>query len=135
MKTPTAYIASLEEPRKRDIKTLHALIKKTVPQWKPFMMEGHPIIGYGKYAYTSTSGCTGDWFCIGLSSRKRYISLYVCSVKNGKYLAELYAKKLPKARIGKSCIRFRSLEDIDLKVITTILNDAKKLGPMGDLHT
>ncbi|QQS44216.1 DUF1801 domain-containing protein [Candidatus Roizmanbacteria bacterium] len=48
---------------------------------------------------------------------------------DNKYLAEEYKAKLPKANIGKSCIRFRKIEDIDLAVLEELIQKAR-----GSLH-
>lgn len=122
--TPKAYIDSLVEPRKGEIKKLDALIRKTVPSLKPNMNFG--MLGYGKYHYVYASGRQGDWSLISLASQKNYISLYVSCTDAGKYIAELYKKELPKANIGKSCIRFKRLEDVDLIVIQKILKHTVK---------
>lgn len=120
--TPEEYIAGLEEPRKTQIETLHALIRKTVPDLTPHIQVG--MLGYGTYNYKYASGKEGDWAIIGLASQKNYISLYICATKDGAYIAEAYKKELPKASIGKSCIRFKKIEDVDLAVIKKILKEA-----------
>ncbi len=127
-KTPTEYISLIQKPRRSQIKKLHAFIKKTVPKLKPLIMAG--MIGYGKYHYAYPSGREGEWSVILLASQKNYISMYVCGVKDGKYIAEQYKKQLPKASIGKSCIRFKKVEDIDLDVLREIILLAEK-HPMG----
>jgi hypothetical protein len=119
----------IPEPRRQDIQTLHNLIQKTVPNLKPRILSG--MIGYGSYHYRYASGREGDWSLIALASQKNYISVYVCCTDNGVYLAEEYKDKLPKASIGKSCIRFKKLSDIDLSVLTEIIKKAKKIGGMG----
>ena len=124
-KTPTEYINSLEEPRKKEIKKLHRLIRKVAPGLKPHMKFG--MLGYGTYHYKYASGREGDWMIIGLANQKNYISLYSCLSDGKKYVAEKHKKDLPKANIGKSCIRFRKLEDVDLNVITQILQETEKL--------
>lgn len=124
-KTPAAYIASLEEPRKSDIKELDAFIRKTLPTFKPYMIAG--MLGYGTYHYKGKSGREGDWCIIGLSSRKNYISLYVCASDGKAYLPEKYKKQLPKTKIGKSCITFKKPEDIDHDVLKTMLKEAAVL--------
>lgn len=123
-KTPNEYIENLIEPRKKEVEILHDLILKTVPKLKPFIISG--MIGYGPYHYKYDSGREGDWAIILLASQKNYISLYACGVKDGKYIAEAYTDKLPKANIGKSCIRFKKIEDLDLSVIKTILKECEK---------
>lgn len=128
MSTPTQYINSLEGDRKKEVRHLYDLIKKTIPKEKPFLYgKGtQAIIGFGKYQYRTKSGCEGDWFSVGLSSRKQYISLYICGVKDGKYIAELFKKKLPKAKIGKSCVTFKTLEDVDEKILIELTKLAVK---------
>ena len=79
------------------------------------------MIGYGTYHYKYASGREGDWCVIGLSSRKNYISLYVCAVKDGKYVAESFKENLPKADIGKSCVRFKKFEDITFPELRELL--------------
>ena len=123
-KTPDEYIKLLDEPRKSQIKELHEFIRKTVPKLKPYIIAG--MIGYGSYHYKYASGREGDWAIIGIASQKNYISIYVCAVMNGKYIAETYKAKLPGASVGKSCIRFKKPEYLDMKVLREILLKAEK---------
>ncbi len=125
-KTPEEYLELLEEPRKTEIKKLHAFIRKTVPTLAPFMQSG--MIGYGQFHYKYASGREGDWPLIALASQKNYISVYVCAVDGNEYLAEKHKDQLPRASIGKSCIRFKRVEDIDFKVLGSLLKEAKRLG-------
>lgn len=125
-KTPEEYIAGVSEPRKQDVAQLHELIQKTVPALKPHIMSG--MIGYGTYHFRYASGKEGDWSLICLANQKNYISLYICSIEDGTYIAEQYKDKLPKASIGKSCIRFKSLKDVDIAMLTEIIKKAEKVG-------
>ena len=127
-KSVEELINKLKEPRKSEMKKLDAFIRKTVPDL-PTGLYG-AIIGYGNYHYKHSSGREGDWMLIGLASQKNYISLYICSTENGEYLAEKYKDELPKASFGKSCIRFKKLEDVDLAVIKKHVLKAEKLGGM-----
>lgn len=126
-KTPEEYIAMIEEPRRSEIHQLHDIIIKTIPEQKPYILAG--MIGYGSYHYKGKSGREGDWAIIGLASQKNYISVYVCAVKGDKYVAEYYKDQLPKASIGKSCIRFKKVADIDLNVLKKIIVEAVELSP------
>jgi hypothetical protein len=121
--TAEEYIDLLEEPRKTQVKEIHQFILKTVPKLKPFIISG--MIGYGKYRYKSKSGREGDWSIIALASQKNYISIYACGVKDGKYVAEMHKSELPKADIGKSCIRIKKIEDVDLKILEKVLKEAQ----------
>jgi hypothetical protein len=130
-KTPAEYITSIPEPRRHDVETLHKLIQKTLPKLKPLIRSG--MIGYGTYHYKYESGREGDWSLVMLASQKNYISVYMCSVENGKYIAEEFKDKLPKASIGKSCIRFKALADIDLTILTEIMKRTEKVGGAGQV--
>jgi hypothetical protein len=127
--SPEEYIAKLEEPRKSEIQKLHDLIRETVPNLKPFMISG--LIGYGQYHYKSKSGREGEWYIIGLASQKNYISLYCCAVDGKEYLAEKYKNELPKASIGKSCIRFKKVEDLDVAILKKLFKESEKSPLMG----
>ncbi len=127
--TPKEYIESLPEPRRSEMRELHQLITKTAPKLKPKMWGGG--IGYGSYHYRYATGREGDWFVVGLMSRKQGISFYSCLTDGKQYIAEKHKKDLPKANIGRSCIRFKRLSDVDLKVFAGIIKEnvaaAKKM--------
>jgi hypothetical protein len=120
-KTPGEYIQQLPEPRRSELQQLHRLVTKTAPRLKPKMWSG--MIGYGAYHYRYATGREGDWFVVGLSSRKDYISFYGCLTDGKQYIAEKHKKDLPKANIGRSCIRFKKLEDVDLGVLARIVKE------------
>ena len=64
---------------------------------------------------------------MALASQKRYISLYVtCETESG-YLAEQYRERLPKADIGKSCVRFKRLSDVDQDELRSLVREAADL--------
>ena len=122
------YIGALEQPRRGEIERLDELIRETLPGLEPHMRYG--MLGYGEYHYRYASGREGDAAVIGLASNKRYISLYVTCGHDGAYIAERYAERLPKADIGKSCVRFKRIADVDLETVRELLRDAEEAGPM-----
>jgi uncharacterized protein YdhG (YjbR/CyaY superfamily) len=125
--THDEYIERLAEPRRSEIRALHELIRRTVPQLEPTMEFG--MLGYGKYHYKYPSGREGDWMLVAVASNKNYISLYVTpAAPDGGYLAERYKEQLPKASIGKSCIRFKRLGDVDQDVLERLLRRVAELG-------
>lgn len=123
--TPEEYLDQIDEPRKSEMLRLHALIRKAVPKLAPAMNAG--MIGYGSYHYKYASGREGDWPIIALASNKQYISVYVCAADGEMYVAERYKDELPKASIGKSCIRFKRISDIDLDVLEGIVKTGARL--------
>ena len=125
-KTPSEYVASVPEDRRPAIRTLRTLINKHLPKGYE---EG---IGYGMLSWSVPLEVYPDTYngqplmFAALASQKQYMSLYlVCaysdsSVKN-KLVAGFKAagKKLD---VGKSCIRFKQLEDLPLGVIADVVS-------------
>jgi hypothetical protein len=64
------------------------------------------------------------WPLISLAAQKRHLSLYVCAVVDGEYIAEARAARLGKVSCGKSCIRFTSLDKVDAQELTALVRDA-----------
>jgi hypothetical protein len=119
--TPAEYFAKLEEPRKAEVVALDALIRKTAPKLAAFVQGG--ILAYGPWHYKYSSGREGDGFRIGVASNKNYISLYICAGDEKGYVAERYKKALPKANIGRSCVRFKRLSDLDLAALKKMIRE------------
>lgn len=130
-KTPQEYISMIEEPRKTEIKKLHELIKKLIPKLKPHILVG--MIGYGNYHYKYPSGREGDWSIVALASQKNYISVYVCGAEGGQYIAQKHKKDFPKASIGRSCIRFKKVVDIDLKILEKVIKEGVAAAQKGNM--
>ncbi|HET9137999.1 DUF1801 domain-containing protein [Actinophytocola sp.] len=128
--THEQYLDALPEPRRTDLRALHELIREAVPDLAPTMRFGMP--GYGAYHYRYASGREGDSAIISFASNKNYISLYVAAVVADGYLAETYRPRLPKASIGKSCIRFKRLADLDRDTLVSLFKDAAA-HPPGEL--
>ena len=124
--TPEQNIAQLEEPRRSSIWRLHELIRKAAPELEPHVVSG--MLGYGTYHYVYASGREGDWPILALASRKAANSLYACAAVDGRYVAEDFRDRLPKADIGKSCVRIKKLEDVDLDVLDELVRRAAQ-GP------
>jgi hypothetical protein len=120
--TPAEYIAKLEEPRKSEVAALDSLIRKLAPGLAPFVHIG--ILAYGPWHYKYASGREGDWFHIGVASNQNYISLYVCATDGKTYVAEKFKKALPKAKIGKSCVRFKHLSDLDEAALAKLIRES-----------
>ena len=124
IKTPAQYLASLEEPRRSDVRAIHNAIRKAVPKLKPGMIGGS--LGYGKYRYQYAGGREGDAGAVLLASQRQYISLYLGCSREGGYLAEKSTARLGKVFVGKCRIRFRKLSDLDLKLAMELVKLAAK---------
>ncbi len=125
-KTHEQYIAEVEEKRRADIQTLHDMVREEAPELEPTMEFG--MLGYGKYHYKYKSGREGEWMKIGIANNKQYISLYSCAADDNGYVAERYKDRLPKANIGKSCVRFKHLSDLDEETLRELIRETAAAG-------
>lgn len=123
-KTVKQYLDSVPEERKELIKYLHNFIQKSAPKLKPHF--AYNMLGYGSFPYLNYNKEMISWPVVSLANQKNYVSIYVCSVDMGEYVAEKYKKELGKVSVGKSCIRFKKLEDISLPVLKKVLQLAQK---------
>lgn len=123
------HLESLTPERRRDIERIDALIQEIAPELARGYSGGY--IGYGPYHYKYASGREGDSYHIGLASQKHYISIYCCAVVDGAYVAEGYRERLPKANIGKSCVRFKRLDDLDNKALRELIRETAANVPEG----
>lgn len=103
-----------KEEKRQDSFRLIELMK----EWSGFepKMWGPTIIGFGKYHYKYASGHEGDAPILGFSPRKAEFSLYVVAQgddnNNNKLLDQL-----GKFKMGKACIYFKRLADLDLSTL------------------
>ncbi len=125
-KTPEEYIAQVEEKRRDDIQKLHDLVREVAPELEPTM--DFKMLGYGKMKYKYASGREGEWMKIGIANNKQYISLYCCAADDKGYVAERYKERLPKASIGKSCVRFKRVSDLDEDVLRELIRESADAG-------
>ena len=131
--TPDAYIATLDEPRRSDVRRLHELVREHAPSLEARSEGGG--IAYGRYRYRYANGREAEWPVMGLGSMKRYISFYLppATPEHG-YLAERARERLPKADVGRWCIRIKRLADVDLDVMAELIriaanDDGAIIGP------
>ena len=100
-----AHIESLDEPRRSQMQHLHDVITAAIPDAPIRLFEyGGTLIGYGLYAYSNSKGPAGDWFAVGLASRKSYVSLFSMGNRDGGYLVEAVHDRFPGTAIGRSCL-------------------------------
>lgn len=118
------YLDNLPLERQEPVQFLHKFIQEKAPSLKPHF--AYNMIGYGSFKYKNSKKELADWPVISLASQKNYTSIYVCSIKDGKYVAEKYKAKLGKVSVGKSCIRIKNIEDVNLPGLESILKLAEK---------
>lgn len=123
-KTIKEYFEMLPEERRKPMKFLHSFIQKNAPTLKPIFSYNMP--GYGTFKYKNYKNEIIDWPTVAIASQKNYMSIYVCAIDNKTYLAEKYKDELGKVSVGKSCIRFRKLENLNLETLKKVIQEAVK---------
>lgn len=82
-------------------------------------MWGSSIVGYGRYRYSNTAGKDFEWMLTGYSPRKQALTVYImCGFEP---FAALMAK-LGKYKTGKSCLYIKRLDDVNEKVLATLID-------------
>jgi hypothetical protein len=111
------YIASRANAQQRaDCRELMALFKK-ITGHSPRMW-GPSIVGHGSYRYTYESGRTGEAPLASFAIRGRDLVVYVLA--EGEKQRSLLSK-LGKHKMGKSCLYFRQLADLDGSVLEKLV--------------
>jgi uncharacterized protein YdhG (YjbR/CyaY superfamily) len=127
--SPEDYISQLPEDRKTPMNKLHHLILDNMPEGLESGM------GYGMPAYfVPKSVYPPGYHCkpfpplpfINISSQKNFIALYHMGLYAKKELYEWFVAEYPghakyKLDMGKSCIRFKKMEDIPFDLIKDLL--------------
>lgn len=123
-KTPGEYLASIPEGQRTDARRLHRLIRKTAPSLKPFVANGG--IGYGPMHVRYASGREVDWMVVGLALRKNGLALHVMLPFDGSPMREIRKERFPKGDVGKSCVRFKKLDDLDERAVVALVRAAAR---------
>lgn len=111
-----------DEQKRKDSFVLMEMMKKATGE-EPVLWS-NSIIGFGNKRYKSpASGREVDWLLIGFAPRKANLSLYI-SVGIQEHAAAL--KKLGKHKTGAGCLYINKLEDVDLKVLKGMIDEALK---------
>ena len=127
--TPEEYIASLPEDRREAVSAVRDVVNRNLP---PGYEEG---MAYGMIAWWVPLETFPDTYngqplgLAGLASRKNYISLYLNTVYGSPdeeaWFKDRYAASGKQLNMGKSCVRFRHLDDLPLDVIGETIARAK----------
>jgi hypothetical protein len=126
------YIDSQPEPKRNDMRELHRLTLQASPECKLWFFNGkdskdhtvsNPTIGYGLHTIKYANGKIREFFQIGVSGNKTGISVYILGLKDKKYLAKTYGKKLGEASVTGYCIRFKALKNINIDTLEAAIRD------------
>ncbi len=120
------YITSQPERKRSDLQELHHIIQQLMPACKLWYLDGkddngktvsNPNIGYGLQILKYADGKTKEFYQIGLSANTTGISVYIIGIADKKYLMQTFGKNLGKASVSGYCIKFKTLNDINLDIL------------------
>lgn len=123
-KSVDEYLQELPEDRQEIVQAVRKEILRNLPDGYEEGMQ-YGMIGY----YVPHSVYPAGYHCnpkqplpfASLASQKQYVSVYLYCVYSDEKEAEWFRKSWEKTglklNMGKSCVRFRKLEDVPLKVI------------------
>jgi len=122
-KTVKEYLAELPADRRAAIEAVRKVIRKNLDKGYEEGMQ-YGMIGY----YVPHKLYPAGYHCdpkhplpfAGLASQKNYMAVYLMcdgNPKDEEWFRKEWAKTGKKLDMGKSCIRFKKLEDLPLEVI------------------
>ena len=128
--TPEEYINNLPEERKEAILKIRKVISKNLPKGFEAGM------GYGMLSYhVPFSTYPSGYHCkpelplpfMNLASQKNFIALYHMGIYAKKELLDWFVAEYPKhckrkLDMGKSCIRFKKMEEIPYELIGELVS-------------
>jgi hypothetical protein len=119
-KSVTDFLNSVEDGKIRDdCKKIARLMQKATGA-NPRMW-GASIIGFGNRHIKSAAGREVDWLEIGFSPRKANLTLYL---NIGEGWDEDLLSKLGKHKLGKGCLYFKRLTDVDETVLEKLIENS-----------
>lgn len=123
--SPDQYIEELPEDRKQVFKALrHTILENLPPGFEEQM--GYGMIGYvvPHSIYPAGYHCAPDQSLpfMGMASQKNFIAVYHMGMYAHKPLIDWFLEEYPdyskrKPDMGKSCIRFKKMSEIPVKLI------------------
>ena len=123
--TPEEYIASLPEDRREAIQRLREVIRENLPQGFSEEMQ-YGMMGWAVPHSLYPAGYHCDPKTAlpfrGMASQKNFVALYHMGIYADDALLKWFTSEYPKYSkrkldMGKSCIRFKKMEDIPYELI------------------
>jgi len=105
-----------DEKIREDCQKIAGLMRNATGE-KPKMW-GASIVGFGNRHLKSESGREVDWLEIGFSPRKQNLTLYL---NVGEGWDEDLLSQLGKHKLGKGCLYFKRLSDVDETILEKLI--------------
>ena len=123
--TVERYLSELDDDRQAAVSAVRGVILDNLPDGYEETMQ------YGMISYIVPLSVLADTYngqplmYIALASQKQYMSLYLTNVYGDesveKWFKERYLATGKKLNMGKSCVRFRKLDDLPLELVAEVV--------------
>lgn len=119
------YLSELDDGRRQAISAVRRVILDNLPDGYEETMQ------YGMITYIVPASVLADTYngqplmYVALASQKRYMSLYLTNVYSDAsvetWFTERYRATGKRLDMGKSCVRFRTLDDLPLDLVGEVV--------------
>ena len=123
--TVEVYLSELDDDRREAVSAVRQVILDNLPDGYEEIMQ------YGMISYVVPLDVLADTYngqplmYVALASQKQYMSLYLTNVYGDesveKWFKERYLATGKKLNMGKSCVRFRKLDDLPLELVAEVV--------------
>lgn len=126
------YIDSQPDKKRSDIEILHKCMLEIFPDGKLWYLDGknekgkivtNPNIGYGLLTIKYADGKSKEFYHVGISGNTAGISVYIMGIQDNRYLPDTYGKTIGKANVTGYCIKFKTLENINIDILEAAVRD------------
>ena len=124
-KTVAEYLSNLDDVRREAISAVRGVILDNLPDGYEEAMQ------FGMITYVVPLSVLADTYngqplmYVALASQKRHMSLYLTNVYGDEsveqWFRERYLAAGKKLDMGKSCVRFRKLDDLPLELVGEVV--------------
>lgn len=105
-----AYLKEQPPERRAALRTIRSWVREELPDARETMAMKMPTWELGGTA------------AVCLAAQKQYLALYLCETDVPEHHREAFAH----LDVGKSCIRFKSLEDLSERDVRQVLKDTNR---------
>lgn len=119
--TPDEYLAELPDDRRAALAAVRKVILDNLPEGYEETMQ-YGMIGYVIPLETYPATYNGQALnYVGLSSQKNYMTIYLMGIYSDpdleRWFVEQFEARGKKLDMGKSCVRFKKLDDLPMDLI------------------
>ena len=124
-KTAEEYLSELDDDRRKQLATVRNVVLDNLPDGYEESMQ------YGMITYIVPLSTLADTYngqplmYAALASQKRHMALYLTNVYGDgsveKWFRERYLATGKRLDMGKSCVRFRKLDDLPLELVGEVV--------------